>query len=171
MTVLDRLRDLHRLRLVHGGRVFLDRFGVDFGRVGVYVHNLAGPDPGIDVHDHPWQFVTLIVRGGYTEEWCEARDAQEWARTGEIFDRTRPAGTARYPRGERRTWRRWSIHAMPFGVAHRITATEPGTWTVVLRGRKARPWGFFLPTGWVDQRRYPYEVRRPVEVDRHVGGE
>jgi len=54
---------------------------------------------------------------------------------------------------------------MPLNIAHRITAAEPGTTTLVLRLRKVRRWGFYLPHGWVDWQAYDYDARRPVSVD------
>lgn len=136
-----------RLTLTHGGKVFLDRFGLEFERFGIYIHHIVDEDPGLDLHDHPWRFATLILRGGYVEEYGEARH-----------------------RGHRRYVRKWmagSIHYMGDGDAHRIIFAHPGTWTLVIRGRKYRPWGFFQPEGWVDQRDYDYELRRPVKEKRN----
>ena len=58
-----------RLDLIHAGRPFLRRRGIEHPRVGgVLVHALDGPDPGLDLHDHPWSFVTIVLRGGYSEK-------------------------------------------------------------------------------------------------------
>lgn len=73
-----------------------------------------------------------------------------------------------------RKWRRWSVHRMPLDVAHRIVRVEPGTVTLVLRGRKVRRWGFFLPPdqgGWVDWEDYDYATRRPVAARSNRPGE
>ena len=51
------------------GSTFLRRRGIEHERLGgLLLHFLDGPDPGLDLHDHPWPFATLILRGGYTEE-------------------------------------------------------------------------------------------------------
>lgn len=150
-----------RLDLIHGGRPFLRRIGFDGWRqAGLFIHRLDLPDPGRDLHDHPWAFVSLVLRGGYSEVWCsDVRTVPAWeqALAGERSMNDVPSSTW----GTRR-WRRWSIHAMPLGVAHRIVDVEPGTVTLVLRGRKARVWGFYQPDGWVPQDRYDYRTRRPV---------
>src|SRR3954449_5709224 len=34
---------------------------------GVYLHRFDGPDPRPTLHDHPWPFLSFVLRGGYTE--------------------------------------------------------------------------------------------------------
>lgn len=135
-----------RLTLRHGGRTFLDRWGVECRWFGVFLHHIAGPDPGIDIHDHPWPFVTLILRGGYSERAADIREP--WMTTF-------------------RRWPRWSIHRMPLTIAHRILRADPGTWTLVIRGRKSRDWGFYLweDNRWVPWRDYDFVSRRANAVE------
>lgn len=137
-------RGWRRLTLRHDGRPFLERWGFDLGPVGVYVHHVAGPDPGLDLHDHPWPFVSVVLSGGYSEHVSEVRALH----------------STTY-----RSWPRWSVHSMSFGVAHRITSARPGTWTLVLRGPKSRPWGFFVDGRWVAWDEYDYATRRPGSAD------
>lgn len=134
-----------RLTLRHGGRVFLDRWGLECHWFGIFVHKIAAPDPGLDLHDHPWPFVSLILRGGYAEQVAEAREP--WLT-------------------HHRSWGRGSVHRMPMTAAHRITFAEPGTWTLVLRGRKSRTWGFYLAdeSRWTPWDHYDYATRRPVDA-------
>ena len=140
---------------------FLRRRGLDLPLFGVYVHDIEQPDPGLDLHDHPWPFVTIVVRGGYSEEYAHTRDASAWAGIAEELDESHgPAGL--HPRGLVRTWRRGSIHRIRMTEAHRIIVADPGTRTILLRGRKTRGWGFYLPIGWIDQTRYDYDARRPI---------
>lgn len=138
---------------------FLRRRGVDLRLFGVYLHWLDQPDPGLDLHDHPWPFATFVVWGGYTEEAADARDAPMFAALAEHH-----GGCTR---GVVREWRRWSLHRIRMTEAHRITTVRPRTVTLVFRGRKSRQWGFYLPrVGYVDQRSYDYEARRPVHEVR-----
>jgi hypothetical protein len=140
------------LQLVGARGRFLRRYALNLPgeRGGVMLHAIDARDPGLDVHDHPWWFVTLVLRGGYTEEACEVRDAVRLASNVYIDS----------PRGERRTWRRGSVHRMPLHVAHRIIDVQVGTWTLVVKGPKVRPWGFYMPRGWVHHKRYDYDRRR-----------
>lgn len=200
------------LDLIHDGRTFLRRRGVDLRWFGVLVHQIDAPDPGIDLHDHPWPFVSIILRGGYTEQAAQIIEPDDdhryesgswgaWLFDGEPDDdgafaadlpvatrasmaatlRAQAGGTLPHERSHRhlamfrtRTWRRWSVHRMPIDVAHRIVRTEPGTVTLVLRGRKVRRWGFFMPPiegGWVDWEAYDYVTRRPGGAVSNKPGE
>lgn len=135
-----------RMTLFHGGVPFLKRYALELDLFGVYLHHLCGADPGMDLHDHPFPFVTVVLWGGYSDIQCDARLASKAAKIQERF----------------RYWGRWSIHRMPLTIAHRIDAVKPHTWTLVLRGRKSRDWGFYPPDGYMSQRAYDYETRRPV---------
>ncbi len=97
---------------------------------GIYVHHLTSPDTG-DLHDHPWNFLSIVVRGGYDE----------------ILD---PAPADRSVMASWRTWGRWSVHRMRTTSAHRIESVQPGTWTIVVTGRRARRWGFWHACRWTD---------------------
>lgn len=139
------------------GRQFLKRWRlIDTSRFGLYLHHITGPDPGLDLHDHPWRFVSLILRGGYIEETAPARDASALAR---IADRYPPHDGL--TRGVVRGRRAGTIQRTALHEAHRIVEVRPHTWTLIVAGRKVRAWGFFQPDGWVDFRRYDYQTRRP----------
>lgn len=153
-----------RLTLSHDDKPFLDRWGIVHERLGgFYLHHVADADPGKDLHDHPWAFVTFILRGGYTEQTAQAREAVLLASFAERWPDTCTSGVERI-------WRRFSVHRMPLNVAHRITSAEPGTWTLVLRGPTRRMWGFFIPDGWVSFKKYDYETRRPSSIPRDSSG-
>jgi len=102
---------------------------------GAKLHWMHGPDPERDPHDHPGAFVSIILRGGYTEkrlEWF-------WA-----------SGTPCFATLKHR-WFNW----MPAATqAHRIVAVEPRTLTLVLHGPWRRQWGFHTRDGWVPWREY-----------------
>lgn len=204
-----------KLDLIHDGRTFLRRRGVDARLFGVLLHRIDAPDPGLDLHDHPWPFVSIVLRGGYTElvasivpyryepgSWgAWLFDGEPDPLTGALAKALPPGQRAaieaslrakagrlkqlgrlpheQHERGvltdfQTRRWRRWSIHRMPLDVAHRIARVEPGTVTLVLRGRKVRRWGFFMPAaegGWVDWEDYDYEARRPLRAVSNRKGE
>lgn len=143
MAELDlRRRMFRRLTLIGPvGDPFLERVGIDVRLFGLFAHRILGPDPGLDLHDHPWEFVTVVVRGGYNELFASARTPE---------------------RARHRRWARWTVHRFRQTDAHRITTVEPGTLTLVFRGPKNRRWGFYPPAGFVDYEAYDYEARRPV---------
>jgi hypothetical protein len=98
----------------------------------VYLHWINEPDTDRDIHDHPWRFWSLILRGGYTEE---------------IYERLAPIIA-------KRRWRQWSAHHMPITMAHRITSVEPKTVTLVITGRRVRDWCFWTEDGLIPWRQY-----------------
>lgn len=104
----------------------------------VYLHKIATPDKDRDLHDHPWPFVSLVLRGGYDELlWTGREDAHEH----------------RGPHMERRGW--LSIGFRRATDAHRIVRLHHApTWTLVFTGRRRRSWGFYTERGFVDWREY-----------------
>lgn len=97
--------------------------------VRIRLHKLLSSDPG-DEHDHPWSFVSLILRGGYLET---IEGAPKWHRPGSIVRH----------RAEDR---------------HRLTLPPGGAWSLVFYGPKRRTWGFYTPDGWIPWYEYPDEV-------------
>lgn len=101
---------------------------------GVYVHFIYREDLDPVPHDHPWQFWSLILRGGYTEELhLDPRD-----RDGKVLIAN---GIPR-----------WTWHHFPLERAHRIVYVLPRTVTLCIVGRKRRVWGFYDNHVWIDYR-------------------
>jgi hypothetical protein len=134
------------------GKVYLDRWGFETPIGGLYLHHMTAPDPGVDLHDHPWVFWSLILKGGYEEERCESRSAPTYARYAEKFNTCR--------RGVVHVHHRWSIHRVQMTECHRITCLIGAEcWTLVVRGPRRRSWGFYLPGGYMDEHEYDRTVR------------
>lgn len=137
-----------RLRLRRSdGEIHLDRWGFEIKRVGgIFLHRLNTPDPGVDLHDHPWTFWSFVLRGGYIEERCLTRHASararwaeglEWAHRGDLVER-----------------KQYSFKSMRLDECHRITHVNVGTWTLVIHGPSRRTWGFYEPEGYVPASSY-----------------
>lgn len=104
--------------------VAIDRFVVVRTPLfAVYVHRMHNPDGQPDPHDHPRHFLSIVLRGAYTEEYYPSADD---------------------PRFDLRRRARWSVHHKRPGTAHRIVEVEPGTITVNLLGRRRQRWGFYV---------------------------
>lgn len=105
----------------HPSDIYLSRLMlVKTSWLGVYLHTIRRPDWARCQHDHPWAFVTCILRGGYVEEVG-----------GQTF--TRKPGYIGY---------------RPRSFEHRITELLNGpALTLVVRFRNHDSWGFRLPTG------------------------
>lgn len=126
------------------GSVYLDRHGWECRWFGVFLHKMSAPDPGVDLHDHPWRFASLILWGGYFEERADQNEVTQLSRLAESWPLVIPRG-----RVGRRSW--LSIKAMELTDSHRITdLLRKHSWSIVFHGPKRRTWGFQTPLGWVD---------------------
>lgn len=87
---------------------------------GFYVHKWLRGDSDPYVHDHPWSFFSIILKGGYTEV-----------------------------RRNNKTYRLYAHHVTRFNVMHRYdahfveTLDRVPTWTLMLVGPRKRTWGFY----------------------------
>lgn len=81
----------------------------------VYLHQLDAPEwHPVGCHDHPWWFLTILLKGGYLE------------RTGNSYKRQRP-GKVLYRSAT---------------FAHDVTTPYGRSWSLVITGAKKRDWGF-----------------------------
>lgn len=110
----------------HPDEVYLRRLRVvNTPWFSVYLHWIYDEDRDRFPHDHPWNFCSFIVRGGYVEELYDSPGAD----------------------AVRLRWRRWSWHRMPLGKAHRIVDITGPLLTLVVTGRREQVWGFWTPRG------------------------
>lgn len=93
---------------------YLKRWALVFdNHMSIRVHHFLASDDDRAFHDHPWWFVTLVLRGSYID----------WNPSG--YDRL-TAGSIRYRPAH-----------------HRHTVLTSGVWTIVITGPKIRDWGFW----------------------------
>lgn len=97
-------------------------------RWALMLHKMHRPDDDNCHHDHPWNFWTLILKGGYVEEVTNS--------DGIVTMQINWPGTFLF---------------RPASHTHRISALPTGTcWTLVLRSKKTRTWGFLTKMwGWM----------------------
>lgn len=131
---------LSRFRVYHDGLLYLWRLRIfECPLFGIYLHKIYRPDRDRDLHDHPWPFMSFILRGAYIEEhFCPGTLCGPGRHTNRIFVK----------------WFNWKKKATD---AHRISSIlgcgDP-VWTLVLRGRRQRNWGFYTEDGWVPNEEY-----------------
>jgi hypothetical protein len=122
--------------------------------LNIYLHKFMRSDDDRALHDHPWPFLSWIIKGEY-QEHTPSRHEQDCAMT-RITQR-----------------KRWSIAYRPAKWAHRVElyrelyevarndhtphggplvrywgSREKPVWTLILTGPKVREWGFFCKDGW-----------------------
>lgn len=94
--------------------------------LNVYLHQFLHDDEDRALHDHPWWFISLMLKGGYFEV----------TQTG-FKGRGFPSIVYRKPEYAHRV------------VLPRKPNNEPQPcWTLVITGRVVRDWGFHCPQGW-----------------------
>jgi hypothetical protein len=94
----------------------------------IYLHRLDAPDSRPTLHDHPWPFLSLVLRGGYTE---------------------RRLSPLMMTVDEHHVIRRFNFMAQR--DAHAILSLRrTPTWTLLFVGPRTRTWGYWEPVGHMD---------------------
>ena len=132
--VLERLFKYRDIVKVVGGEpsLYLRRYFIfrteRFPNNRIFLHFIARDDDDRDLHDHPWDFSSFILKGGYKEY---------------------------LPGGEKRLLFDFDFVRNPAEHTHRVELHdgEPA-WTLVHAGKARRIWGFHTKDGWVDWRSY-----------------
>lgn len=123
-------------------RDYLKRFYVfRCSSFSVFIHQFWSSDPD-HVHDHPWNNITWILRGGYWESSADGTTL--W----------RKRGFKRYRNAE--LFHRLSIGEHSAGEA----------WTMFLHFKRRRDWGFMTPDGWLAAEEYGDKYDAPVETQK-----
>lgn len=96
----------------------------------IRVHNIMAPDPGRDMHSHPWPFRTFILRGGYLE--------RRQSHAGTISRIRAPGDTS----------------SMDRQAVHCVEQVAPDTWTLFVAFGRRGKWGFRVGGKMVDHKEY-----------------
>tara|TARA_Y100000592_G_C5260279_1_gene216996 strand:- start:103 stop:546 length:444 start_codon:yes stop_codon:yes gene_type:complete len=93
----------------------------------IFLHRFLKSDPD-DLHDHPWNYRTIILYGGY---WEYTLSGCFWRGPGSY------------------------IYA-PANTYHRVQLDKniPYCWTLFIPGRKNKDWGFLENGKWIQHEQY-----------------
>lgn len=108
----------------------------------VFLHKFLKSDPD-DVHDHPWPYATLILKGGYWE-WIPQFNSKN-EKIGEVAVWRGP--------GHFRVCNANSYHRIELDPD--ITA-----WTLFMPGPQRREWGFLVNNKWIQNDEYLQDRKR-----------
>lgn len=100
------------------------------GKTRIFIHHILRSDSDRHLHDHPWDFKSFILWGGYTEEL--PMSMMEWLGELDCIRKVRPL-TLVNNKAEH---------------THRVVLDKPA-WTMVFAKRARREWGFHTEEGWV----------------------
>jgi hypothetical protein len=119
--IMDRINDEPYLERYYLFLKERDRFPFN-----IFLHKFLKGDPD-DLHDHPWPYATLILKGGYWETTPEGRF---WRGAGHF--RISPADSY-----------------------HRIELEPSVTcWTLFMPGPHRKEWGFDVRGKWIHNEEY-----------------
>ena len=108
----------------------------------IFIHKFLKSDPD-DVHDHPWPYATLILKGGYWE-WIPHFNSQG----KKINELAKWRGAGHF-----RICKATSYHRIELDP--NITA-----WTLFMPGPQKREWGFLKNNKWIHNEKYIEENKK-----------
>lgn len=126
----------------------------------VYIHRFLRSDAD-DPHDHPWNFFTYVISGGYTEHYYDKSKAQ-YNEHGSITDYWTAKIIRRTP-GSLRYRRALDIHKVQVDeeIDYQVGEYAPeklarAPLTICIMGPRVREWGFWSLDGrtFTDWRSY-----------------
>ena len=102
----------------------------------IFLHKFLKSDID-DLHDHPWPYATLIVKGGYYE-WTPVFNSKQ-EKIGEVC-----------------TWRGPGHFRMCKATSYHRIELDPGVecWTLFMPGPQKREWGFLVDNKWMENGSY-----------------
>jgi hypothetical protein len=108
---------------------------------GIYVHHFLSSDNDRALHDHPWNFISVVLSGAYVEIHGIDCNGYLTAWDGDLLTKSkyRRAGSIAYRPA---TWR------------HRVVLKTPEVWTLMVVSGRKRRWGFYPKGKWCWWRKY-----------------
>lgn len=141
---------------------YVERWYVE-GRFGsIRIHHWRCSDDQRAFHDHPWQFLSMVLKGGYTDRspvrtlvcsvcgrsdltWNHLCPEHGWVDVKEV-DQERldhlHAGSVRLRQAEHK---------------HTVVVDPGGAWTLLVTGPEVRQWGFWVKGRFRKRNRYFYD--------------
>jgi hypothetical protein len=137
--------ELSRTDITERGDLYMRRWVAEIPALGgVRLHKIVRPDADRNLHDHPFDFVSIVLWGHYAERVA-----------GLPGERVRRTGSIRYFRAEHLHRITWGSFFDRYDPRH----DGPPCWTLCISGPRRRVWGFHTAGGWVDYRTYLKEHR------------
>jgi hypothetical protein len=148
------------LKLIHGqphleigrsGHVYLRRWNLipQNAWCNIFLHQFLRDDDDRALHDHPWDFISVMLQGSYQERLSRVvgfrtvHGVQYDQCEDQIVNRRAPSIGCRYATDRHRI------------VLPRDHQGNPiPCWTIIITGPWQRVWGFWCPKGFVPYREF-----------------
>lgn len=111
---------------------YMERWLLQLGKFSIRLHHWTASDDDRYLHDHPWWFLTFVLKGGYTDIYNDNLSALN--KTDKL--------------------NRWSYRYRPALHRHTVQIDPGGCWTLLITGPRIRDWGFWVNGSWLRQRKY-----------------
>jgi hypothetical protein len=99
----------------------------------IYIHQICRSDMELDMHDHPWNFSSVILEGAY-------REASSYPpKFDKIHIRDYYSGDVIEHQAE---------------DVHKLTLVSQEVWTLVFTSGRTRYWGYQTKAGWIGHQEY-----------------
>ncbi len=108
----------------------------------VLLHFIRRPDDDLSLHDHPWDFVSDLICGGYTEEYPPPSWPGKIAGLGPPFKSNYQNPPAYRSEGEQIEHKAADLHRIASIQPPNGSGKPPEVWTMVTTGKEIRTWGF-----------------------------
>ena len=114
------------------GIVHFKRYGIQTPWFGIYLHFIYKADEDKHLHDHPWNYTSIVLKGSFVEQ--------------------RPSGSLLF--NVKRLYP-GDVVRRKAGEFHKIYALmTPAVYTLFLTGPRIREWGYNVNDTWVDNVNY-----------------
>lgn len=113
----------------------------------IYLHNILKSDEDKHLHSHPWDYTSIILRGGYTEFLARRTNLYDILLSFLFSSCPDPFQT------EINTFKPFSMVRRKKEDYHKISLLSP-TWTLVWTGRRNESWGYLVNNEHVDHETY-----------------
>ena len=151
LKLLDRLGRKRIILYGESSEPYLERYYIflkdrKWFPFNAFIHKFLKSDPD-DVHDHPWPYATLILKGGYYEHTP-------------IFENGKMVGETTHWRGP------GHFRICTPNSYHRVELKEGVTaWTLFMPGPHKRDWGFLVNNQWIQNEQY-MSMRRAAAYEK-----
>ncbi len=123
---------LHRMLIGDGVSTYIDRLTlITTPWFSVKLHRIYRPDQQRELHDHPWSFFSVILRGWYEENIPCPIDVCQGPEVAHIVSRCV-------------RWWNWKPAEGRHSIRH---VSRTPVWTLVFTGPRRRIWGFWVDGG------------------------
>jgi hypothetical protein len=115
---------------------YMERWVLNLGRFALRLHHWHRGDDPRHFHDHPWWFITFVLKGGYTDVAGTATD----------FELQDPLLASKNQLSSKKDiLTAPAVRFRPAHHRHTVDVHKGGCWTFMITGRERRKFGFWVP--------------------------